>query len=254
LEQWLIDIVEDIESSKDLLDIKLALGAIRERLGYRNILYGIKLPSGFTRSSTLIVSDYPPEWLDRYGEMGYVNRDPVAVHCFNSQRPFGWCRLTKAETQETRRFVSEAHDFGLVHGMSIGMPRFDGESGLISVVSDGVLTEDSRSFRYTALCLNALQPYIHEGVRKQVESAAGSQPLPSLTAREKECLLWTAEGKTAYEISVILSIAEATVVFHLKNAIRKLEVGNRYQAVAKAVLQGLIMPQFSGASVPTYYF
>lgn len=44
---------------------------------------------------------------------------------------------------------------------------------------------------------------------------------PGLTGREKECVKWSSMGKTAWEISCILSISERTVVAHLENAKRK---------------------------------
>ncbi|HTR01304.1 MAG TPA: helix-turn-helix transcriptional regulator, partial [Candidatus Acidoferrum sp.] len=78
---------------------------------------------------------------------------------------------------------------------------------------------------------------------------------PQLSERELECLLWSAEGKTAEEIATILSISTATVAFHLKNAIQKLNVTNRNQAIAKATLLGIITPQYSTLSTPrTYLF
>ena len=65
-----------------------------------------------------------------------------------------------------------------------------------------------------------------------------------LTEREKECLLWAAEGKTSWETAQILQISERTVIFHLQNAARKLKVVNRQHAIARAVVLGLITPQF----------
>ncbi|MBN9219516.1 MAG: hypothetical protein J0I79_16345 [Mesorhizobium sp.] len=61
-----------------------------------------------------------------------------------------------------------------------------------------------------------------------------------LTARERDTLALVAEGKTDWEISVILGIAEATVRFHVDNARRKLGAVNRAQAVARLVNQRLI--------------
>ena len=55
--------------------------------------------------------------------------------------------------------------------------------------------------------------------------------------------MWSAEGKTAWEISQILHISERTVVFHLQNASEKLGVVNRQQAVAHAISLGLVTPQ-----------
>ncbi|MBY3123131.1 helix-turn-helix domain-containing protein [Rhizobium laguerreae] len=36
----------------------------------------------------------------------------------------------------------------------------------------------------------------------------------SLSPREKECLLWIAQGKTSWETAVIMGISENTVAFH----------------------------------------
>ncbi|MET4261460.1 MULTISPECIES: helix-turn-helix transcriptional regulator [unclassified Bradyrhizobium] len=55
-----------------------------------------------------------------------------------------------------------------------------------------------------------------------------------LSAREKQCLLWVEEGKSSWEIGVILRVSENTVNFHLKNAMRKLEVTTRIQCAIKA--------------------
>jgi len=61
-----------------------------------------------------------------------------------------------------------------------------------------------------------------------------------LTNRESQCLEWTAKGKTSWEISVILGMAEGTANFHLRNAGVKLGANNRTHAVAKAMEQGLL--------------
>ena len=62
----------------------------------------------------------------------------------------------------------------------------------------------------------------------------------TLTAREREVLCWTAEGKTACEIGQILSISERTVSFHVNNILEKLGATNKVQAVVKAISAGLI--------------
>jgi DNA-binding CsgD family transcriptional regulator len=64
--------------------------------------------------------------------------------------------------------------------------------------------------------------------------------LPKLTKRELDVLSWTAQGKTAWEVSVILGMSEKTVNFHLGNAMRKLEVTSKHQAVLKCVAAGVL--------------
>ncbi|WP_199763242.1 helix-turn-helix domain-containing protein, partial [Bradyrhizobium guangdongense] len=44
---------------------------------------------------------------------------------------------------------------------------------------------------------------------------------------ERQCLRWVEEGKSSWEIGVILNVSLNTVNFHLKNAMRKLETSTR---------------------------
>jgi DNA-binding NarL/FixJ family response regulator len=72
------------------------------------------------------------------------------------------------------------------------------------------------------------------------DSHAGRQPDIHLTDREREVLTWVGRGKTSSEIAMILSLSDRTVNFHCDRAMRRLDVVNRTQAVAKAVAYGMI--------------
>ncbi|WP_271595994.1 MULTISPECIES: helix-turn-helix transcriptional regulator [unclassified Bradyrhizobium] len=61
-----------------------------------------------------------------------------------------------------------------------------------------------------------------------------------LSEREKQCLRWIEQGKSSWEIGVILNVSENTVNFHVKNAMRKLETTSRTQCVVKARRLGLL--------------
>lgn len=61
-----------------------------------------------------------------------------------------------------------------------------------------------------------------------------------LTQRELECLRWSREGKTSWEIAHILGISQSTIIFHMKNAVAKLGAANKTQAVIAAIERGLI--------------
>jgi DNA-binding CsgD family transcriptional regulator len=56
-----------------------------------------------------------------------------------------------------------------------------------------------------------------------------------LTPRETEVLTWVAEGKTNYEIGVILSAATRTICKHVERILFKLSVENRTAAAAIAL-------------------
>ncbi|WP_461618579.1 helix-turn-helix domain-containing protein [Bradyrhizobium sp. 23AC] len=57
---------------------------------------------------------------------------------------------------------------------------------------------------------------------------------------ERQCLAWTAQGKTVADIAVLVEIAPRTVVFHLENARRKLGAASIAQCVAIALRRGLL--------------
>lgn len=75
--------------------------------------------------------------------------------------------------------------------------------------------------------------------RTAVLCASGEQ-LPRLTGREYDCLAYVSAGKSDWEISVILTLSQATVRFHVDNARRKLNAATRAHAVARAIALGLL--------------
>ncbi|MBC7951742.1 MAG: helix-turn-helix domain-containing protein, partial [Rhodospirillaceae bacterium] len=75
----------------------------------------------------------------------------------------------------------------------------------------------------------------------RVESAPGhDSPAPQLSAREREVLLWAAQGKTAWETSTILGISSKTVEFHLGNCGKKLGTATKAQTILAAARKGLL--------------
>src|SRR3954465_8781205 len=71
-------------------------------------------------------------------------------------------------------------------------------------------------------------------VRTQVMPAQSPLSSLGLTARETEVLTWIAQGKTNYEIGVILSACTGTICKHVEHILCKLEVKNRTAAAAVA--------------------
>lgn len=70
---------------------------------------------------------------------------------------------------------------------------------------------------------------------RQPKSRAG------MTDRQLECLAWVAEGKSASDIGAILGISARTVEEHLMKACGHYGVRTRFQAVLRALDEGLIL-------------
>ena len=67
------------------------------------------------------------------------------------------------------------------------------------------------------------------------EGNAGPLDLLGLTRRETEVLTWITQGKTNYEIGVILTAATRTICKHVQRILNKLNVENRTAAAAIAI-------------------
>jgi DNA-binding CsgD family transcriptional regulator len=66
--------------------------------------------------------------------------------------------------------------------------------------------------------------------------------VPRLTPREREVLLWAAEGRSDFDVSCILNVSASTIRFHWKNIFAKLGVRGRLRAVVKAMQLRMIEP------------
>jgi DNA-binding CsgD family transcriptional regulator len=116
-------------------------------------------------------------------------------------------------------------------------PRF-GEIAIFAVTAEMNQPEWEERKQSLLREIRVLANYFHGHVLRINGHNSDSDIL--MSARELDCLKWTAAGKTAWEASVILGISERTVRFHLNAAREKLECATTTQAVAKAIVNQLI--------------
>lgn len=143
----------------------------------------------------------------------------------------------------------------------------DANAVVISVLSDGAtvlkaiqagacgyVLKDDTSIDFTnalAMVLDGKSPMSPTIARQIIESLQDKNTLEaadivpeeravSLTPREHEVLTAIARGFTYREVADILKISAQTVPVHVRNIYRKLDAGNRSEAVFEAARQGLI--------------
>lgn len=95
------------------------------------------------------------------------------------------------------------------------------------------------SYIQPSLARKVLQDLASMGKSKSHTSAREST-IRELSDREVEVLQHVADGKSNKEVAAALTISEKTVKAHLRSIFRKLEVGDRAQAVATAMRKGLV--------------
>lgn len=219
-------------------EIKGVCGEFAQSLGFEHFIYGAYFP---LVENIVILNGFPDPWREHYDSAGYMYSDPTVKHCSVNTSAIEWSQLAVAKGRRgtaEREVMGEAMVYGLRQGVSLPVHGPGAEWGMMSLSSperySATMVQDTRF--HTQFIAQAA----HEALKRVVNGDGTAARESQLTARECECLQWTANGKTAWEISKILNLSESTVTFHLKNAINKMEVTNRPQAVAKAVAQSRI--------------
>lgn len=255
MERIILEKINRIKASENLLTLKEILIEVKKALDFTNVLYAIQTPCTFTKIRTFIISDFPEEWMNKYEKMEYIKVDPIVKHCSKSYEPICWDRCNESDNQDAIKLTEELAKFNLLGGISVGMPNHHSGTSIFSLAANHVVTTGSIESLTASLFLNSLHPYLNDAIIKLSTDKQIKSRKPKLTEREMECLNWTVAGKTSREMADILSISEATVVFHMKNVIIKLNVKNRSQAIAQAILFGIVSPDHSSTSTsPTYHF
>ena len=195
---------------------------------------GIINGSGLLQSYEIINVSYSEEWMDLYVTKKYYQVDPIIKKNFTEFKLQYWADTYK-KIPPPKGFLSQAEDFGLKGGYSIGLRDLKWSRGSIFSIAGPSLEHNIR----TETILTYAIPHIHQTLVRILDQDH-IKKLPTLSSREIEILNWLKLGKTNWDISIILKVSERTVKFHVRNIIKKLNATNRVQAVAVAIGQGLI--------------
>ena len=136
-------------------------------------------------------------------------------------------RVVVLSMHDTHAFVAEA----LMNGATGYVLKGSDELNLVRAVREAA---GGRRFLSPPVTERAIDAYVEQA------RAASLDPHDTLTAREREVLQLTAEGKTGPEIAARLHISHRTVENHRANLMRKLLLKNQSELVRYALRRGLI--------------
>jgi DNA-binding CsgD family transcriptional regulator len=237
MDNWRESLVADLlEAASSETALFQQVKIISERFGFEYYAYGYRVPSSLDHPTTVLLNNYPETWQTEYRERRYVDIDPSVRHALKSNLPYAW---PGNALQDELRFWEEARSHGLRFGWAMASRGKHGTIGMLTLSrSAEPLTAAEREageVRWSWLSLAVHE--IMNGVLAQryIPELAGK-----ITARERDVLSWSATGKTAFEIAIILNISAATVNFHVSNLLIKLNATNKVQAVLKAAMLGLL--------------
>ncbi|CAG8998607.1 MAG: Transcriptional activator protein LuxR [Candidatus Celerinatantimonas neptuna] len=240
-------LLDRIRSVKNIHEFSKSCIEMIQALECDFYLFRLFKPSEATHFQLFLDSNYPQYWLDEYLSCGFDNPDPVLQFCRDHQSPVFWHQLYRdiSPRSQTARFFKNAAKAGLIDGVSVPIHGTFGEFGILSLTMKHFIELESRL--NLKLQAQLFAPYLQEAVNRFWRKFHIDY---QLTARERECLSWACQGKTTWEIAQILHLAESTVNFHLNNTITKTKASNRQQAIAKALMSGVLMSEPVDESLP----
>jgi DNA-binding CsgD family transcriptional regulator len=187
------------------------------------------------------IHNLPPGYRPLYNDMGLAKVHPVMQHCKRSSVPLVWSRSTFAKSNALDVWESQAAH-GLSCGIALALHLPNGRHFCVGASGDQALPANATELSRMVADLHLFAVCAQDAAMRLLADAPAEEraPRPALTRREAECLQWTMEGKTAWEIGQILGISEYTAVRHINNAMHKLGAVNKHQAVLRALRLNLI--------------
>lgn len=180
----------------------------------------------------LVISTYPASWVAHYLHNHYERFDPVVTQALQNPEPFRWGAglSVKHISSVQQELLSEASQFGIRFGFTVPIHDGRGPIAALTFAADQQQPQFENCINSHARVLQLMALYFHAHVRRKLSD---NRKIGNglLSPRERECLEWAAQGKSAWEIGCILGISRNTVAYYLENAKGKLGVRTVVQAV-----------------------
>lgn len=236
MDTWLEDLLDGLETTTCEQTLFQATAKFAASLGFEFCGYCMRTPLPTASPAVVLFNNHPPAWQSEYVQNNYLAVDPTFKHALRSQSALVWSEQVFAETPD---IWNGARANGLRVGWA--QPSRDSRNvvGMLTLARSAEELSPAEA-RVKQFKLAWLAQTAHLGMSKYLAHQFVPSIEATLSAREIDVLRWTAEGKTASEISGILKITERTVNFHVNNAVAKLGVSNKTAAAIHAALLGLL--------------
>jgi LuxR family transcriptional regulator len=230
----------DVGLSEDFASFERRLVSTAEALGFP-IISGVLMRGLLQDADVPITSlgNTPEGYLEVAKNLGEARRDPVMVKLMMQSVPIVYDQQTYASAGAGEIWEAQA-PYGYKTGIAVKLHLPGNKLFLLGMDREEALPEPGAQLMQAIAGLQLLAAHAMTAADRLLGPGVDKGDLPKFTKRELDVLSWTSQGKTAWEVSVILGMSEKTVNFHLGNAMRKLGVTSKHQAVLKCVAAGLL--------------
>lgn len=238
MEIWIEAQLKQLTSASSIESAYKAALNFFNNFGYEYCCFSMTSCSLSHRSAAINLNNYPHEWNTQYKQNNYCSIDPTVTHCSHSMLPILWDRATFAKTPDLWRALQ---DQGLRYGWSQPVHDLNSQSiGMLSMARSHRRLSVYELYEHLGYATFISQKLYALAIDKLSGSHADSETQVYLSPREIEVLKWSADGKTASEVAIILCLTERTVHYHVNSAINKLGVNNKISAVVRATRHHMI--------------
>jgi len=181
------------------------------------------------------LTNYPLEFKDDYINNERMRHDPVVIHTFNSMLPKFWSEMFNHNTlkNEFNSQLEWARQFGIDFGISCPLFMFGSLVGLLHFALEKNFIKKLTELNHFRLHINTFSLFAFQKLSMLSNNVEATV---TLSARETECLMWSARGKTTWETAKILHLSEHTIREYVAHAKQKLRASSTTEAVVKAFL------------------
>jgi DNA-binding CsgD family transcriptional regulator len=210
-----------------------------QNLGFETVSAITVIDHMLGEAEFISVDNIPSAYLAAAGNVSRCRVDPVAQHCKRNSTPIMWDQTTYTSAGMGPEWEHQAQ-FGYKTGIAMALHMPEGRHFMFGVDRNQALPKHPDELTRMVADLQLFAVHAQYAADRVLLPKSPAPDVPALTPRELECLRWTMEGKTAWEVGSILGITERTSVLHLSNAAQKLNSTNKHQAVLRAIRLGLI--------------
>ncbi len=231
------DLVSKVSAVDNEDELHAAMVNAADRMSFDHYALAYDRRSGGDGDASLLVHDYPDAWASVYVDFDLGGADPVRRAGERSLTGFEWRHLPDIVPMSAGDYqmLTVGRENGVGDGFTV--PRHlpgEASGSCTFVVRPG--REIPRGMLHIAEMVGAFAL----ASARRIVGIAPPKSRPVLSKRQRECVLWSARGKSQAEIAAILGISEETVNQHLRTARERFAVHCRQALILCALFDGLI--------------
>lgn len=235
-----------ISACQNIEDLQVITASLRDYFGFDIATFGQLAIKEKQAAGYILASDESPwskalQWIDYYKKNIFAH-DPALTWGQERSTPIIINDIHKKNnlTPYTTSMLNAMVDFNVSQSILIPVRASAQHHFVVRLTSLGQKTMTERDLNHHLPLITLICLHLSEAFSRLFTAPAMAEKPPKLTKKELMILGLVAEGKNTNQMAGILNISENTILFHMKNIHKKLNVQTRQHAITKALSLGLI--------------